>query len=87
VLLAFAFGWAVLAVLSVWFSDQPERWAAVPAGFFALAGLISLVGCDAVRGVFGWLWPPLLLGLVVWMFSRARRQLPPALGGGCSTRC
>ena len=76
VLLAFAFGWALLAVLSVRFSDQPQRWAVVPAGFFALAGLISLVESDAVQGLFGWVWPPLLLGLVVWMFSRARRQLP-----------
>jgi pimeloyl-ACP methyl ester carboxylesterase len=75
VLLAFAFGWALLAVLSVRFSDQPQRWAVVPAGFFALAGLISLIGSDAVQGVFGWVWPPLLLGLVVWMIMRARRQL------------
>src|SRR4029453_8537477 len=35
VLLAFAFGWALLAVLSVGFSSQPQRWAAVPAVFFA----------------------------------------------------
>ena len=76
VLLAFALGWALLAVLSVRFSDQPQRWAAAPAVFMALAGLVSLIGSDAVRDVFGWMWPSLLLGLVVWMISRARRQLP-----------
>jgi hypothetical protein len=40
VLLAFAFGWALLAVLSVRFSTQPQRWAAAPAVFFAVAGLV-----------------------------------------------
>ena len=75
VLLGFAFGWALLAVLSVRFSDQPQRWAAAPAVFMALAGLVSLIGSDAVPDVFGWVWPPVLFGLVVWMFIRARRQL------------
>jgi pimeloyl-ACP methyl ester carboxylesterase len=76
VLLGFAFGWALLAVLSVRLSDQPQRWAAAPAVFFALAGLISLLPPGSVvQKVFGWVWPPLLLGLVVWMFIRARRQL------------
>ena len=74
-LLGFAFGWALLAVLSARFSDQPQRWAVAPAVFMALAGLVSLIGSDAVRNVFGWVWPPVLLGLVVWMFIRARRQL------------
>ena len=75
VLLAFALGWALLAVLSVRFSDQPQRWAAAPAVFFTLAGLISFIGSDNVNKVFGWVWPPVLLGLVVWMIIRARRQL------------
>jgi pimeloyl-ACP methyl ester carboxylesterase len=73
VLLAFAFGWALLAVLSVGFSSQPQRWAAVPAVFFAVAGLVSLFGSDAVRDVFGWVWPPALLVLVVWMIIRVRQ--------------
>ena len=75
VLLAFALGWALLAVLSIRFSDQPQRWATAPAVFFALAGLISLLGSDTLRHVFGWVWPPVLLGLVVWMIIRARKQL------------
>lgn len=75
-LLGFAFGWALLAVLSVRFSDQPQRWAAAPAGFFALAGLISfLPPGSVVQKVFGWVWPPLLLVLVIWMIIRARRRL------------
>jgi pimeloyl-ACP methyl ester carboxylesterase len=75
VLLGFAFGWALLAVLSIRFSDQPQRWAAAPALFFALAGAISLIGSEAVSSVWGWIWPPVLLALVVWIITRARRHL------------
>ena len=73
VLLAFGLGWALLAVLSIRFSDQPQRWAFVPAVFLGIAGLVSLSGLPAVQAVFGWVWPPVLLGLVVWMFLRVRR--------------
>src|SRR6476619_6401991 len=76
VLLAFALGWALLAALSIRFSDQPQRWAAAPAAFFAVAGLISLLPPGSVvQDVFGWVWPPVLFGLVVWMFLRTRRQV------------
>jgi hypothetical protein len=75
VLLAFALDWALLAVLSVRFSTQPQRWAAAPAVFFAVASLVSLLGSEAVRDVFGWVWPPALLALVVWMIIRVRRQV------------
>jgi hypothetical protein len=75
VLLGFAFGWALLAVLSIRFSDQPQRWAAAPALFFALAGVVSLIGSEAVSSVWGWIWPPVLLALVVWIVIRARRHL------------
>ena len=54
VLLGFAFGWALLAVLSVRFTDQPQRWAVAPAVFFAVAGLISLLPTGSVvQKVFG----------------------------------
>ena len=75
VLLGFALGWALLAVLSVRFSDQPQRWAAVPAAFMATLGLASLSGSAAVHAVLGWLWPPVLLGLVVWMSLQVRGRL------------
>ncbi len=75
VLLGFAFGWALLAVLSVRFTDQPQRWAAAPAAFMALVGLALLSGSAAVHDLLGWVWPPALFGLVVWMFLQARRQL------------
>src|SRR5215207_8508409 len=76
VLLAFALGWALLAVLSTQFTDQPQRWAAAPAVFLAIAGLISLLPPGSVvQDVFGWVWPPVLFGLVVWMFLRIRRNM------------
>ena len=75
VLLGCALGWALLAVLSVRFTDQPQRWAAAPAVFMAVVGVTSVVGSAAVQGALGWTWPPALFVLVVWMLSRARRQL------------
>ncbi len=74
-LCGFALGWAMLAVLSVRFSDQPQRWAAAPALFLGLGGLLLVVFGSGVQGVLSWVWPPALLALVVWMIVRARRQL------------
>ena len=77
VLLGFAVGWALLAVLSVRVSDRPQRWAAAPAVFLTVAGLVALLGSDTVVGRgFRWVWPPLLLVLAVWSITRARRQMP-----------
>ncbi len=76
VMLAFALGWGVLAVCSRW-TEQPQRWAAVPAAFMGLvgAGLLTFApGADTIEAL-GWAWPPLLLALVVWMTIHARRQL------------
>jgi pimeloyl-ACP methyl ester carboxylesterase len=75
VLLGFAFGWALLAVLSVRFTDQPQRWAAAPAAFMGVAGLASLSGSAAVHDLLSWVWPPVLFALVVWMIVKVRRQL------------
>src|SRR5919204_6199213 len=75
VLCGFALGWAMLAVLSVRFTEQPQRWAAAPALFMGLGGLL-LVGFGApVHQVLSWVWPPALLALAVWMVVRVRRQL------------
>ena len=43
VLCGFALGWAMLAVLSVRFTDQPQQWAVVPALVMGVGGLL-LVG-------------------------------------------
>ena len=75
VLCGFALGWAMLAVLSVRFTDQPQRWAAAPALFMGVGGLLLLGFGSSVHEVLNWVWPPALLGLVIWMIVSAHRQL------------
>lgn len=75
VLLSLALGWALLAVLSVRLTKQPQRWAAAPAVFMAVAGLVAVTGSAAVQAVFTWMWSPALLVLTAWMFVRIRRQV------------
>jgi len=79
VLLAFALGWTMLAVLSTRLPSQPQRWALVPAVFMAVVGIALLVFTpgDRVLNAAGWVWPPVVLALAVWMFIQLRR----ALGG------
>ena len=74
-LLGFAVGWAMLAMLSQRRSDQPQRWAVAPAAFMGVGGLLLIVFGSTVHGVLDWVWPPVLLALVIWMFLSARRQL------------
>ncbi|MGY4856397.1 alpha/beta fold hydrolase [Cryobacterium sp. AP23] len=75
VLLGFALGWAMLAVLSVRFTDQPQRWAVVPAAVLGLGGLLLVVFGSAVDGVLDWVWPPVVLVLAVWMAVQVHRRL------------
>src|SRR5215207_3051178 len=75
VLCGFAGGWGMLAILSTRYTDQPQRWAAAPALFMGSGGLLLIGFGSSVREVLNWVWPPVLLALVVWMFLRARRQL------------
>jgi len=76
-LFGWALGWALLAVLSLRWTDQPQRWAVVPAAVMALAGgslLIFRPDADAFK-VLGWIWPPALIALAVWMTVQSRRNL------------
>jgi pimeloyl-ACP methyl ester carboxylesterase len=77
ILLAFAAGWAMLTVLSVRRTDQPQRWAIIPAAFMGLSGVGFLVfqpGTSTV-GTIGWVWPIVVVALVVWMVVQSRRSL------------
>jgi pimeloyl-ACP methyl ester carboxylesterase len=75
-LLAFAFGWALIVALSIRFTDQPQRWAIAPAALMTLASAVLLAWPDSVEHeTFNWIWPPVLLTLVVWMVVRVRRDL------------
>ena len=77
ILLAFAFGWALLAALSVLWTRQPQRWALLPAGFMGLAGaaLLAFAPGDVVLDALGWIWPPLFLPLIVATILRVRAAL------------
>src|SRR4030095_13048669 len=75
VLCGFALGWAMLAVFSVRFTDQPRRWAAAPALFMGGGGLLLVSFGAPVDQVLNWLWPPAVLGLAVWMIVCVDRQL------------
>jgi hypothetical protein len=81
-LLAFAFGWALLAVLTIRMTSQPQRWALVPAAGMAVTGLglLVLAPGDGALTAAGWVWPPALLALAIWMGFRVRRSL--AAGSG-----
>jgi pimeloyl-ACP methyl ester carboxylesterase len=76
VLCGFALGWAMLAVLSVRFTDQPQRWTAAPALSMGLGGLLLVGFGSPVHQVLDWVWPPAMPALAVWMLVRAHRQLP-----------
>lgn len=75
VLCGFAVGWAMFAILSTRYTDQAQRWAAAPALVMGVGGLLLIAFGDSSREVLNWVWPPVLLALVIWMFARARRQL------------
>jgi pimeloyl-ACP methyl ester carboxylesterase len=75
VLCGFALGWAMLAVLSVRFTDQPQRWAAVPAVLMGVGGLLLLGFGSSAQTVLDWVWPPVMLATAIWMFVRVRRRL------------
>jgi hypothetical protein len=76
-LLSLAVGFAMLAELSIRRTNQPQEWARVPAICFGAAGaaLLILRPSTHVLGLLGWVWPILLMALIVWMFRRSRRSL------------
>ena len=75
VLCGFALGWAILAVLSVRLTDQPQRWAAAPALFMGLGGLLLVTFGSSVHRWLDWVWPPALLALAIWMTVHVHRRL------------
>ncbi len=58
VLWGFALGWAMLALLSGRFTDEPQRWAAVPAVFMGVSGLLLVAAGSGVNDALHWVWPP-----------------------------
>jgi pimeloyl-ACP methyl ester carboxylesterase len=77
-LVAFAFGWAMIGVLTIRFTNRPQRWTAVPAIAMGACGVGLLVFTpgNAAITTMGWVWPAPMLALVVYIWARARRDLP-----------
>jgi pimeloyl-ACP methyl ester carboxylesterase len=77
VMLAFGIGWGLMAVLTTRFTDQPQRWALVPAASMSLVGLGLIVAQPStdVIGILSWIWPLALVALVVFMVINARASL------------
>src|SRR4051812_26197544 len=75
VLLAFGFGWALLAVLSTRRTSHPQTWALVPAGAMVTAGMLlcAFRPGNAALAALNWAWPVAMAALVVWMIVQIKR--------------
>lgn len=74
VLLGFSLGWAALFLFSR-LTNQPQRWAAAPALFMGIGGVLLVAFGSPMREVLSWVWPPTLAALVAWMVHRVRRDV------------
>ena len=79
VLVGFGLGWAMLGVLSVRF-DQPQRWAWLPAAVMSLGGLGLIAFGHGADDALGWVWPPVVFALAVWIAARIRRDMGSRFG-------
>lgn len=72
-LLGFAGGWLALAVTTTRWAN-PQRWAFVPAAVMAVVGgLLVLANPGPVAmDRLNWVWPPVAMATVIWVFVRAR---------------
>jgi pimeloyl-ACP methyl ester carboxylesterase len=75
--LAFGLGWGLMGLLSTRFSAHPQTWTSVPAivlGSIGL-GLTVFQPGPTVMDVLGWVWPPALAVLALWMVMQVRGNL------------
>ncbi len=73
-LLAFAAGWLLISLLSVFTASAFQWWPLIPAGVLALVGgllLIGEAGLSALK-VLGYAWPVVLIGAGIWLLLRKR---------------
>ena len=73
-LLGWGIGWALIASLSLRFTNQPQRWALVPAGILGVTGiaLIAFAPGATVMDLLAWVWPVPILLLAIWLILRVR---------------
>jgi pimeloyl-ACP methyl ester carboxylesterase len=75
ILLGLGLGWAMVAVLSVRFTDQPQRWAVAPALFMGFGGFLLVTFGSPMQEALAWVWPPAFLVVAAWMIVQAIRKL------------
>jgi pimeloyl-ACP methyl ester carboxylesterase len=77
VLVGFAVGWALMGLLTVGRTREPQRWAYVPATVMGLIGAALVVSApgDSTMTAMNWVWPPVMAALAVWMFAQVRRSV------------
>ncbi|RNM14054.1 alpha/beta fold hydrolase [Nocardioides pocheonensis] len=75
ILLAFGAAWGAMAGLSRK-AAEPMRWASVPAVAMSAVGLglLAFQPGDSTLTALSWVWPALMLALVVWMSRQIRRS-------------
>src|SRR4051812_3010877 len=76
-LVAFAVGWAMLDLLTTRFTNQPQRWARIPAVVMGVTGVALIATAPGNDGLTasGWVWPPVLFALTTWMVLQLRRAM------------
>lgn len=76
-LLGWGIGWALIAVLSIRYTDQEQRWAFVPAVTLGTTGmaLITFAPGAKVMDLLAWVWPVPVLLLAAWLILRVRRDV------------
>lgn len=76
-LIGFAIGWLMLAWFSIKYTDQPQKWAYVPAAYMGGFGLLLIVFRPNGNfiAISSWVWPFLQIALTVWMFLEVKRGL------------
>jgi pimeloyl-ACP methyl ester carboxylesterase len=74
VLIGFALGWGLLALLSMRFTDRPQRWAIAPALVLGGSGLLLILFGEPAHRVLDWVWPLAVLGLAGWIVIAVHRQ-------------
>ncbi|HEY3545366.1 MAG TPA: alpha/beta fold hydrolase [Propionicimonas sp.] len=77
-LIAFAMGWAMLALLTARSTAVPQPWALVPAASLAVAGLGLLVAGpgEPTMTQLAWVWAPALVALGLFVALRSRHNVP-----------
>lgn len=77
VLVSFALGWASLWHFARRRTQHPQAWALVPAAGMGTAGAacLALRPSDEVLTAAGWVWPPVVFLLAVWMVGRTGASL------------